>query len=47
MLFPSQTWGKAFAIARSKLRTNEPDVIRILAQKPGTTVTFRISRRRD
>ncbi len=40
MLFPSETWGKSFAIARSKLRTNEPDVLRILAQKAGTTITF-------
>ena len=36
MLFPSTTWGKAFAIARSKKRTNEPDVLRVLAQKAGT-----------
>ena len=41
MLFPSSTWGRAFAIARSQSRgANEPDLIRILAQKPGTTVTF-------
>ncbi len=40
MLFPSQTWGKAFAITRSKKRTNEPDVLRIMAQKPATTVTI-------
>jgi len=40
MLFPSQTWGKEFAIARSKLRTNEPDVLRIMAQMPNTNVTF-------
>jgi hypothetical protein len=40
MLFPASTWGKTFAIARSQQRTNEPDVLRILAQKPATTVTF-------
>ncbi|MBA2543456.1 MAG: IgGFc-binding protein, partial [Deltaproteobacteria bacterium] len=40
MLFPSTTWGKTFAIARSEPRTNESDVLRVLAQKPGTTVTF-------
>jgi hypothetical protein len=40
MMFPSTTWGKSFAIARSQLRTNEPDMLRILAQKAGTTVTF-------
>ena len=41
MLFPTSTWGKAFAVARSQSRmTNERDVIRVLAQKAGTTVTF-------
>jgi hypothetical protein len=40
MLFPSTTWGKTFAIARSKQRSNEPDLVRILAQKPNTTITF-------
>jgi hypothetical protein len=40
MLFPSTTWGKTFAIARSQQRTNEPDKLRILAQKPGTTIAF-------
>ncbi len=40
MLFPSSTWGMSFAIARSQKRTNEPDYLRILAQKPGTAVTF-------
>ncbi len=41
MLFPTSTWGKTFAIARSQPRGgNELDVIRILAQEPGTTVTF-------
>jgi hypothetical protein len=40
MMSPSTTWGKAFAIARSQKRTNEPDMLRIVAQKPGTMVTF-------
>lgn len=41
MLFPTSTWGKTFAVVRSQPRgTNEPDVLRIMAQKPNTTVTF-------
>ncbi|MBA2539142.1 MAG: IgGFc-binding protein [Deltaproteobacteria bacterium] len=41
MLFPTSTWGKTFAITRSKSRgTNEPDLLRIMAQKPNTTITF-------
>jgi hypothetical protein len=40
MLFPQSTWGKTFAIARSVQRTNEPDYLRIMAQKPNTSVTF-------
>jgi hypothetical protein len=41
MLFPTSTWGKSFAITRSQSRgTNEPDLLRIMAQKAGTTVTF-------
>ncbi len=41
MLFPTSTWGKNFAITRSKDRgTHEPDLLRIMAQKAGTTVTF-------
>jgi hypothetical protein len=40
MLFPTSTWGKTFAIARSQPRTNERDVLRVMAQKPNTTVTF-------
>jgi len=39
-LFPNSTWGMNFAIARSKQRTNEPDYLRILAQKANTVVTF-------
>jgi hypothetical protein len=41
MMFPTSTWGKEFAIARSQSRgTNELDVLRIMAQKPNTTVTI-------
>jgi hypothetical protein len=40
MMFPSATWGRKFAIARSQPRTNENDTLRILAQKPNTTVMF-------
>jgi hypothetical protein len=40
MIFPASTWGMSFAVSRSKKRTNEPDVLRIMAQKPGTTLTF-------
>ena len=41
MMFPTSTWGKTFAIARSQMRgTMEPDMLRIMAQKPGTMITF-------
>ena len=43
MMFPTSTWGKTFAIARSQVRlTQKPerDVLRVMAQKAGTTVTF-------
>jgi hypothetical protein len=40
-LFPTSTWGKEFAIARSQPRgAGESDLIRIIAQKPNTMVTF-------
>lgn len=40
-MFPASTWGKTFAVARSQTReNNQPDMIRVLAQRPGTTVTF-------
>jgi hypothetical protein len=39
-IFPASTWGKAYAIARSQMRRSEPDLLRIIAQKAGTTVTF-------
>ncbi|MFH0902052.1 MAG: IgGFc-binding protein, partial [Pseudomonadota bacterium] len=38
-LFPTSTWGKVFALARSQQRKSEPDRIRVIAQKPGTAVT--------
>ncbi len=39
-LFPVSTWGKAFAIARTQQRTSEPDLVRVLAARNGTTLTF-------
>jgi len=41
MMFPASTWGDAYAIARSADRgQNEPDLLRIMAQADGTTVTI-------
>lgn len=41
MMFPASTWGEAYAIARSASRgQNEPDLLRIMAQADGTTVTI-------
>ena len=41
MMVPTSTWGKEFAIVRSQSRgTKELDVLRIMAQKPNTTITF-------
>lgn len=41
MMFPTSTWGKEYAIARSESRgMNENDVLRIMAQVDGTTVSF-------
>ena len=39
-LFPASTWGKEYALARSQPRASEPDMLRVVAQKDGTTVTF-------
>jgi hypothetical protein len=46
-LFPASTWGQSFAVGRTAPRPDanrggEPiaDMLRILAQKPGTTITF-------
>lgn len=40
MIFPTSTWGKRFAMARSQPRAAENDVLRIMAQKPNTTIAF-------
>lgn len=40
MMFPTSTWGKRFAMARAKPRGSETDILRVMAQKAGTTVTF-------
>lgn len=41
MMFPASTWGDAYALARSESRgQNEPDLLRILAQSNGTSVSF-------
>lgn len=40
MMFPTSTWGKEFAIARSQQRVTETDLLRIMAQVPNTTVTI-------
>jgi hypothetical protein len=43
MLFPTSTWGMEFAIARSQVRlpqAQENDIIRIVAQRDNTMVTF-------
>ncbi len=40
MMFPTSTWGMTFAIARSQQRSNENDLIRVLAQKANTHVTI-------
>jgi hypothetical protein len=39
MMFPTSTWGTEFAIARSKQRSSEADILRILAQENDTTIT--------
>jgi hypothetical protein len=40
MMFPTSTWGTEYAIARSQARRGEADVLRILAQEDGTSVTL-------
>ncbi len=41
MMFPASTWGKDYAVARSQSRgKGEPDVLRVLAQEDGTTISF-------
>ncbi len=39
-LFPTSTWGKSYAVARSLPRGSEPDMVRIIAQRPSTAVTL-------
>ncbi|RMH41563.1 MAG: hypothetical protein D6689_10760 [Deltaproteobacteria bacterium] len=39
-LFPASAWGKEYAVAISKQRNGERDMLRIVAQRDGTTVTF-------
>lgn len=41
MMFPSSTWGTEYAVARSQSRgMNENDVLRIMAQVDGTSISF-------
>jgi hypothetical protein len=41
MMFPTSTWGQGFAVAKSQARgVGEHDVVRVLAARAGTTVTF-------
>lgn len=40
MMLPTSTWGTEYAIARSKQRTDESDVVRILAQADDTAVSL-------
>ncbi len=39
-LFPASTWGKVYAVAKTEMRMGERDLIRIMAQKPNTTISF-------
>ena len=40
-LFPNSTWGKVYVVAHSKTRQHAvPDLVRVIAQRPNTTVTF-------
>lgn len=39
MMFPTSTWGSEFAVAHSKVRVDESDILRIMAQSANTTVT--------
>jgi hypothetical protein len=41
-LYPTSAWGKSYAVIRSELRGGfQPDLIRVLAFRPNTTVTVR------
>lgn len=40
-IFPNSTWGKIYVVARSEARTTAvPDMVRVVAQRANTTVTF-------
>jgi hypothetical protein len=40
-IFPNSTWGKVYVVARSESRTTPvPDMVRVVAQRANTTVTF-------
>ncbi|MBE7451287.1 MAG: IgGFc-binding protein [Kofleriaceae bacterium] len=40
-IFPNSTWGKVYVVARSQQRTTAvPDMVRVVAQRANTTVTF-------
>ncbi len=39
-MFPTSTWGKSFAIARSQVRNADADHLRIMAQRDATAVTI-------
>ena len=43
-VFPTQSWGRQFVVTRSPVRSDhatwrEPDIYRVMADKPGTTIT--------
>src|SRR5207247_1102504 len=40
MLFPTSTWGKELAIAPTLSRRGAPDILRVVALLPGTSITF-------
>jgi hypothetical protein len=40
-LFPASTWGKVYAVGKTQARmTPAPDLVRVIAQRAGTAVTF-------
>ena len=40
-IFPNSTWGKVYVVAKSQARmTPVPDLVRIVAQRANTTITF-------
>jgi IgGFc binding protein len=40
MMFPTSTWGKQFAVARTVVRRDAPDILRIVAGTAGTQIGF-------